>query len=134
MNPGGKAPRAMADIRAYQRAHRDPTFSDSESNENERHERDANEHQRQITSTRPEAAPAPKQNNAVTKRKLHLFADDSFSDGNASAVDSAMETPGKNPIDPSSVDYDCEEDEEELVVKPKNNKAQVKQSKSTQSQ
>ena len=61
VNPGGKAPRAMADIRAYQRAHRDPTFSESESDEDERDEREANEHQRQITSTRPEAAPAPKQ-------------------------------------------------------------------------
>ena len=131
VNPGGKAPREMADIRAYQRAHRDPKFTETETDEDESEEREANEQQRQLASPRLEGTSAPKQKNAVTKRKLQLFADDSFSERNASAVDSAMDMPGKNPIDPSSVDSDCEEDVEELVVKPKNNKAQVKQSNST---
>ena len=60
------------------RAHRDPTFSESKRDEDERDERETNE--------------------LGTKRKLHLFANDSFSEGNASAVDSAMDTPGKIPI------------------------------------
>ena len=59
LNKGGKAPRAMADIRAYQRAHREPTFFESESDKVERNESEANHHLRSIASSRPQAAPAP---------------------------------------------------------------------------
>ena len=91
VHPGGKAPRAMADIRAYQRAHRHPTFSESESDEEKRNESEPNKHERQISFNRMQAAGAPKQTNAANKRKFQLVVYDSSSDASASAVDSAME-------------------------------------------
>ena len=55
VHPCGKAPRAMADIRAYQRAHRDPTFSVSESDEEKQNKSEPEEHERPISSTQMQA-------------------------------------------------------------------------------
>ena len=66
----------MADIKAYQQAQIDPTFSESKSDGDKHTERKANNHQRHIASTRQEDVPALKKKNAVNKRKLQLFAND----------------------------------------------------------
>ena len=127
--PGGKAPRALADIRAFQRAHRDPTFSESKSDGEERNGRDSSELRSVIASNWAQAALAQNQKNATNKRKLQLFAGDSDGDGTASALDSVLETRAKDQSETASEKSASDEDEASAIGKPKDSKVKVIQSK-----
>ena len=124
---GGKAPQALEAIRAYQSAHRDPTFSKTDSDEDEREDRRENGHLLLVESGHPQEDSVPNQQSGVNKQNCRLFADDTDNDGNASTADSAIKAPANVRV--SSLDSD-QEKEVPAVVKPKNKKTAVKQSKS----